>query len=231
MNITKNLQSVQSLLRQHCQSSGRADDSVQLIAVSKTKPVSAILEAYRAGQVDFAENYLQEAVDKVEQLYELTDPAIIWHYIGSIQSNKTRKISEHFHWVHTVDSFKIARRLSEQRPDNLPVLNICLQINIDNDPNKSGLAPNQQSLLALCQKIVELPNVRLRGLMCIPALTADKAQTQASFERMALLKTTLNEQGVALDTLSMGMSGDLKEAVFSGTTMVRIGSAIFGARD
>jgi PLP dependent protein len=203
---------------------------VTLIAVSKTQSFSAVLAAAQAGQRDFGENYIQEGVDKVlamrsQAQADSTAPSLplMWHMIGPIQSNKTRLVAEHFDWVHTIDRLKIAQRLSEQRPANMPLLNVLVQINVDDEPTKSGVLP--QAALALCLEVARLPNLVLRGLMCIP----EKASRQ-SFATMATLKLELNAQGLNMDVLSMGMSADFEAAVAQGATHVRVGSAIFGAR-
>jgi hypothetical protein len=198
---------------------------VQLLAVSKTRPAEDIRAALQAGQTRFGESYLQDALPKIEAL---DGEAIEWHFIGPIQSNKTRDIARHFAWVHSVDRLKIARRLSEQRPDNLPPLNICLQINISGEVSKSGVVPQDAGSLA--QAIAELPRLRLRGLMAIPAAVADEAQQRIPFSRMRKLYESLNHHGLHLDTLSMGMSNDFEVAIEEGATIVRIGSAIFGPR-
>lgn len=232
MSDTKTIQqALQNVLQQinvACKHSQRQPDSVLLLAVSKRHTVDNIRAAYQQGQRDFGENYLNEALAKQT---ELNDLAIQWHFIGHVQSNKTRKIAEHFHWVHAVDSLKVARRLSAQRPMGLPPINICLQINIDGEDSKAGLSPEKTSLLALATEVSALPNVALRGLMCIPAPKTDKVAEQQTFARMANLQHFLNDNGLALDTLSMGMSDDLDSAIANGSTIVRVGTAIFGARD
>ncbi len=210
-----------------CEKAQRARDSVTLVAVSKKHPSEAIYAAYENGQRDFGENYLNEALEKQTLL---TDLDIRWHYIGSMQSNKTRKIAENFAWVHTVDNFKIARRLSEQRPANMPPINICLQINIDAEESKSGLLPDVPMLLALAQNIDTLPHVVLRGLMCIPAPKQTQEEEIDTFTSMNTLMQQLNEHDLSLDTLSMGMSDDLDSAISCGATIVRVGTAIFGQR-
>jgi len=197
--------------------------SVGLLAVSKTKPANAVREAYAAGLRDFGENYLQEALGK--QL-ELSDLPLCWHFIGPIQSNKTRAIAENFAWVHSVDRLKIAQRLSEQRPAGLPPLNICIQVNVSGEASKSGCTPDD--LPALAAAINGLPNLKLRGLMAIPEPTEDCAAQSAAFATVRTLQEHLN---LPLDTLSMGMSHDLEAAIAQGATWVRIGTALFGARD
>jgi pyridoxal phosphate enzyme (YggS family) len=191
--------------------------------VSKTKPAQALREAYAAGLRDFGENYLQEALGK--QL-ELADLPLIWHFIGPIQSNKTRAIAEHFDWVHSVDRLKIAQRLSEQRPAELPSLNICIQVNVSGEASKSGCTP--ADLPALAEAINGLPRLKLRGLMAIPEPTEDRAEQDAAFAAVQKLQASLD---LPLDTLSMGMSHDLESAIAQGATWVRIGTALFGARD
>jgi len=204
----------------------RNSGSVQLIAVSKTQPATKLLEAYNAGQRLFGENYLQEALDKIT---ELKLPDIEWHFIGPIQSNKTRAIATHFDWVHSVDRLKVARRLNEQRPDELAPLNICLQINISAEDSKSGASANEA--LVLANQISKLPRLALRGLMAIPSHSDNVIEQRKTFSAMRQLFQTLNETlPIQLDTLSMGMSGDMDAAIAEGTTMVRIGTGIFGAR-
>ncbi|MBV4473043.1 YggS family pyridoxal phosphate-dependent enzyme [Pseudomonas sp. B2M1-30] len=221
--IADNIQLVSSRIRNATQAAGRDENSVQLLAVSKTKPAEALREAYAAGLRDFGENYLQEALGK--QL-ELADLPLIWHFIGPIQSNKTRSIAEHFAWVHSVDRLKIAQRLSEQRPADLPPLNICIQVNVSGEASKSGCTP--QDLPALAQAISALPRLKLRGLMAIPEPTEDRAEQDAAFAAVQKLQASLD---LPLDTLSMGMSHDLESAIAQGATWVRIGTALFGARD
>jgi PLP dependent protein len=221
--IADNILQVSSRIQAATQAAHREEHSVQLLAVSKTKPAEALREAYAAGLRDFGENYLQEALGK--QL-ELADLPLIWHFIGPIQSNKTRAIAEHFAWVHSVDRLKIAQRLSEQRPAELPPLNICIQVNVSGEDSKSGCSP--ADLPALAQAISELPRLKLRGLMAIPEPTDDRAAQDAAFAAVQSLQASLN---LPLDTLSMGMSHDLESAIAQGATWVRIGTALFGARD
>ena len=204
---------------------GRSPGSVSLLAVSKTRPVEDIEAAYAAGQRDFGESYLQEALPKIAVI---THPDIRWHFIGPLQSNKTRALAEHFHWVHSVDRVKIARRLSEQRPTHLPPLNICLQVNISHDPAKAGVSPAET--LAVAEEISRLPHLRLRGLMAIPSQSEGFEQQRQPFHALQQLSNSLCAAGLELDTLSMGMSDDMQAAIAEGATMVRIGSAIFGAR-
>ncbi|WP_415758756.1 YggS family pyridoxal phosphate-dependent enzyme [Pseudomonas sp. LT1P18] len=221
--IADNIAQVSSRIHAAALAAKRDEDSVQLLAVSKTKPAEALREAYAAGLRDFGENYLQEALSK--QL-ELADLPLIWHFIGPIQSNKTRAIAEHFAWVHSVDRLKIAQRLSEQRPADLPPLNICIQVNVSGEASKSGCTP--ADLPALANAISELPRIKLRGLMAIPEPTEDRAAQDAAFAAVQSLQASLN---LPLDTLSMGMSHDLESAIAMGATWVRIGTALFGARD
>ncbi|QBF24683.1 YggS family pyridoxal phosphate-dependent enzyme [Pseudomonas tructae] len=221
--IADNLSTLAARIRAAALAAGREPAAVQLLAVSKTKPAAAVREAFAAGVRDVGENYLQEALNKQA---ELTDLPLTWHFIGPIQSNKTRAIAEHFAWVHSVDRLKIAQRLSEQRPVDLPALNICLQVNVSGEASKSGCTPEE--LPALARAISALPRLRLRGLMAIPEPTDDEAAQQAAFARVRELQASL---GLPLDTLSMGMSHDLEAAIAQGATWVRIGTALFGARD
>jgi len=221
--IAENIAKVGVRIREAAQASQRDFSSIGLLAVSKTKPAEAIREAHAAGLHDFGENYLQEALDKQTQLADLP---LIWHFIGPIQSNKTRAIAENFDWVHSVDRLKIAQRLSEQRPPALPPLNICIQVNVSGEASKSGCSP--EDLPALAQAINALPNLTLRGLMAIPEPTDDRDEQNASFAAVSTLQVQL---GLPLDTLSMGMSHDLEAAIAQGATWVRIGTALFGARN
>lgn len=224
--IVSNLQAVRQTIAAAALAAGRPPDATQLLAVSKTFPASSVREAYQAGQSAFGENYLQEALDKMEALRDLP---LTWHFIGPIQSNKTRAIAEHFQWVHSVDRVKIAQRLSAQRPPSLPPLNICLQVNVSGEESKSGIAAEE--VLQLARQIVQLPRLQLRGLMVIPAPADDLARQRVPFAQMRKLLAALNAQGMQLDTLSMGMSQDFAVAIQEGATIVRIGSAIFGARN
>lgn len=221
--IPENVAKVRARIREAAQASGRDPQDVHLLAVSKTKPVNALREAFACGQRDFGENYLQEALAKQA---ELADLDLTWHFIGPIQSNKTRAIAGHFAWVHSVDRLKIAQRLSEQRPAHLPPLNICLQVNVSGEASKSGCAPAE--LAELARAAVELPNLRLRGLMAIPEPTDDPTAQRAAFARLRELRDGLD---LDLDTLSMGMSHDLEAAIAEGATWIRVGTALFGARD
>jgi pyridoxal phosphate enzyme (YggS family) len=227
--IVQNLQAVKAAIEAAATAAGRPPSSVQLLAVSKTFPPEAVLEALGAGQRAFGENYLQEGLDKIGAVAaSAPDAALEWHFIGPIQSNKTRPIAASFAWVHTVERLKIAERLSEQRPAGLGPLNICLQVNVSGEASKSGVAPEE--LPELAQQVASLPNLRLRGLMAIPELHTDFATQRASFARLRKLADGLRGEGLDLDTLSMGMSGDMEAAVMEGATIVRIGSAVFGAR-
>lgn len=225
MTIAQRLTAVNEQIRSAELKYGRKPGSVQLLAVSKTRPVEDLLEAQQAGQHAFGENYLQDALPKIEAMRE---PRPEWHFIGPIQSNKTREIAEHFDWVHSVDRLKIARRLSEQRPADRPPLSICLQVNIDNEASKSGVLPDE--VLTLASEIQPLAHLRLRGLMAIPRASHDFEQQRQSFGHVRELFEQLQQQGFALDTLSMGMSNDLEAAIAEGATLVRIGTAIFGER-
>ncbi|MEO6352258.1 MAG: YggS family pyridoxal phosphate-dependent enzyme [Burkholderiaceae bacterium] len=231
--ISQNLQAVHAAIAQAAQAASRNPDSVRLLAVSKTFGAADVLEAARAGQSAFGENYLQEALDKLiavgAVLQQEQLPLPEWHFIGPIQSNKTRPIAEHFDWVHTVEREKIASRLSEQRPPLLAPLNICLQVNISGESSKSGAAPEE--VAALARAVAAMPRLRLRGLMAIPEPVTDVDAQRQSFGRLRKLFDELNAQGCALDTLSMGMSADMAAAIAEGATIVRVGSAIFGQRN
>jgi len=218
-------QSLLARIRAAEQRHHRPSGSVQLLAVSKTQPVAAIAALAAAGQTAFGENYAQEALDKIAALATL---GLEWHFIGPLQANKTRAVAERFAWVHSVDRLKIAERLSVQRPIELPPLNICLQVNIDREPAKHGLDPGGVATVA--QAVTDLPRLRLRGLMAIPAPVADFAAQRRPLARLRELQESLNSAGLALDTLSMGMSDDLEAAIAEGATWVRIGTALFGPR-
>jgi len=224
-NLTLSLHTIQHRLRQAEQAAQRPAHSVQLLAVSKTVSADRLRQAFAAGQTAFGENYVQEWLDKQQALADL---AIEWHFIGPLQSNKTRHVAELASWIHSVDRLKIAQRLSEQRPAVLPPLNVCLQVNVSGEASKSGVDPAQT--LALAQAIAALPKLRLRGLMCIPEATTDESALAAQFHCLQQLFVELQQQGLTLDTLSMGMSADIELAVAHGSTMVRVGSALFGAR-
>ena len=229
--IDDQLAKVTARIHQAATAAGRNPQTVQLIAVSKTQPAQALAEAYAWGQRAFGENYLQEALDKqiaLQALPEIESHALEWHFIGPIQSNKTRPIAEHFAWVHSVDRVKIAQRLNDQRPAELPPLNICVQVNIDDETTKSGVSLAQ--LPALVAAISQLPRLQLRGLMAIPAATNNPAQQRAAFAKLRSARDDLNVQGYNLDCLSMGMSGDMEAAIAEGATFVRVGTDIFGSR-
>lgn len=226
-NIADKLRFTNCEITKFSQKHHRDPGSVELLAVSKTKPIELIVDAYRAGHRKFGENYVSEVVEKIEQLKEYQD--IEWHFIGPIQSNKTRHLAESVNWVHSIDRDKIAKRLSEQRPKSLPPLNVLIQVNIDNEQTKSGVSIEQVESLAAI--IEQLPNLTLRGLMAIPTKTDNAEQQKSAFSRLNDCFTKLKTQYNQVDTLSMGMSGDMEAAIAQGSTMVRIGTAIFGARE
>ncbi len=227
--ISNQLQVLRERIRAACAAVGRSEVEVCLLAVSKTYGSEQVTAAFSAGQSSFGENYLQEALKKMEQLRHLP---LQWHCIGPIQSNKTRQVAENFDWVHTIDRFKIAQRLSQQRPKNLPPLQVCIQVNMDGGPNKSGVPP--QEAMDLAQAVAQLPGLQLRGLMSIPEPMPDfyaqlqrHGQTKALFDQLRAVAWPLS---VRFDTLSMGMSDDLEAAIQAGSTLIRVGTAIFGAR-
>ena len=222
--IADPLAKVTARIQQAMQAAGRKPQSVRLIAVSKTQPAEALAQAYAAGQRDFGENYLQEALEKQVKLQYLED--IVWHFIGPIQSNKTRPIAENFTWVHSIDREKIAQRLNDQRPTQLEPLQVCIQVNIDDESTKSGVS--LADLPRLAQAISQMPRLQLRGLMSIPSAANNAHQQNAAFNKLHVALEQLQLRG--LDTLSMGMSGDLEAAIAQGSTMVRVGTDIFGAR-
>ncbi len=224
--IDDNLTKVTARIAQAALAAGREPQSVQLIAVSKTQPPSALQAAYAWGQRRFGENYLQEALDKQVSLSHLAD--IEWHFIGPIQSNKTRPIAEHFAWVHSIDREKIAQRLNEQRPAHLPPLQLCIQVNIDDETTKSGVTLTE--LPDLVAAILPLSRLQLRGLMAIPAASNNPEQQRSAFAKLRRAMEQIQATGVTLDTLSMGMSGDMDAAIVEGATFVRVGTDIFGAR-
>ncbi|MFN3303304.1 MAG: YggS family pyridoxal phosphate-dependent enzyme [Roseateles sp.] len=224
MAISDSLQVTKNRIAAACVAAGRPPEEVQLLVVSKTFPASAVREAFEAGACAFGENYVQEGLAKIVELIDLRG-RIEWHLIGPLQSNKTRPVAEQFDWVHSVDRLKIAERLNEQRPAELPPLNVCLQVNISGEASKSGLLPDD--VAALAQQVAALPRLRLRGLMAVPE---PGPGALAQHQAMAALFGRLQRQGLALDTLSLGMSADLEDAIAAGSTMVRVGSAIFGAR-
>jgi pyridoxal phosphate enzyme (YggS family) len=223
--IATALQACQNRISSACKKAGRAEKCAQLVAVSKTFPAVSIREAHAAGQRVFGESYLQEALPKLE---ELADLSIEWHFIGPLQSNKTRQIAAHFDWVHSLSRDKIAQRLSEQRPANLPPLNVCIQVNVSGEDSKSGVSPD--AALALAHTTAALPNLCLRGFMAIPEPSQDPSLLHSRFRRVAELLQAARTSGLDLDTLSMGMSADLEAAILEGATLVRVGTAIFGAR-
>lgn len=224
--IAENLSSISQRIQTAAEMASRQSDEVDILAVSKTHSAGKIREAYSAGLTRFGESYVQEAIPKIVELGELP---LEWHFIGPIQSNKTRTIAEHFHWVQSIDRLKIATRLNEQRPAQLPPLNICVQVNISMESSKSGIV--QQALQEFVEQLMNLPRLKLRGLMAIPQKTTNQDQQRALFAQMRRLYDDLNQQAFQLDTLSMGMTNDLEAAVMEGTTMVRVGTGLFGARN
>lgn len=222
--ITKNLEDLHQRISAACRTAERSENEVSLLAVSKRLDIASIREAAAAGLNSFGENYVQEALEKVAAL----GPGIEWHFIGRIQSNKTKAIAANFSWVQTVASERIAARLASQRPPNLGPLNVCIQVDIDNNGLHGGVAAPETA--DLCAVVADLPNLTLRGLMAIPAPTDEPEQQRAPFRRLRELRDDLITQGYELDTLSMGMTGDLEAAILEGSTMVRIGTALFGAR-
>ncbi|MDE3953603.1 YggS family pyridoxal phosphate-dependent enzyme [Glaesserella parasuis] len=226
MSISQNLAIISQQIQQYCQQANRPEQSVKLLAVSKTKPISAIAEAIEAGQRAFGENYVQEGIEKIQYFAE--NDTLEWHFIGLLQSNKTRVVAEHFDWVQTIDRLKIAQRLSEQRPEHLPVLNVLIQINISDEASKSGISAKE--MLELATQISQLPRLKLRGLMAIPKPESEPEQQKIALAQMNELFLQLQSQFEGIDTLSMGMSDDMPSAIECGSTMVRIGTAIFGAR-
>ena len=224
-SVSANLAQVRKRIELACLAASRPANAVHLLAVSKTMPAQAVRDAYAAGQVAFGENYIQEGVDKIASLADLP---LEWHCIGPIQSNKTKLVAENFAWVHSIDRLKIAERLSAQRPANLPALQICLQVNVDGGRNKSGVTPVE--LLALAQAVAQLPRLQLRGIMTIPEPAENEAAARAVHRQAKDLFDGLKAAGLNVDTLSMGMTGDLEAAVAEGSTCVRVGTAIFGQR-
>ena len=225
IRVTENLALIIDLLAKSAIEADRKQNSVLLLAVSKKQPLAKILAAREAGQRDFGENFVQEGLEKIEQTRGL---GLIWHFIGHLQNNKTRVVAENFDWVHTIDKLKTARRLSEQRPEALGPLNICLQVNIDGEDDKSGIAA--QELPELAAACAELPNLALRGLMCLPAVRDELLAQREPFAKLRALAEDLRAAGIDTDTLSMGMSGDYRAAILEGATIVRIGTALFGER-
>ncbi len=229
MSPADKLAAIEQRIQRACEDVGRERSAVTLLAVSKTFPLENILEFNACGQHAFGENYLQEAVDKITQLADHPDASHIeWHFIGPIQSNKTKPIAEHFDWVHSVDRLKIAQRLSSQRPAHLPPLNVLVQVNTSGEDSKSGINP--QEALKLCIEVAKLPSIQLRGLMTIPSNTDNMAALKAEFLACKTIQEQLNQEGLKVDTLSMGMSADLELAIECGSTCVRVGSALFGSR-
>lgn len=223
--ITKNIKSIRAQITEAEKKYDRQPGSVQLLAVSKTRPIEDVRAAFSENQFNFGENYLQDALPKIA---DISESAIAWHFIGPIQSNKTRQIAENFDWVHTIDRLKIAQRLSEQRDPSIKPLNVCIQVNTSNETSKSGVSPEETIMLA--QQINALPNLHLRGLMTIPASTNNFEQQRQPFRLLREWKNELQSQGMELDTLSMGMTNDMEAAIAEGSTIVRIGTAIFGQR-
>lgn len=232
--IPQNLQVVHEAIALSAARYGRNPTEIALLAVSKTFGAEQVVQAWQAGQRAFGENYVQEGIDKIAEVRGILNAQgnieqPVWHFIGPIQSNKTRAIAENFSWVHSIDREKIATRLSEQRPVAAGDMQVCLQVNISGEASKSGVHPDD--LLALAQHVVQLPNLRLRGLMCVPEASEDEAVQRQAFRQLAQLKAQLQSQGIMTDTLSMGMSADMQAAIAEGSTIVRIGSAIFGKRN
>ena len=226
IRVTENLRIIRDLLDKAAVGAGRDPGSVNLLAVSKKQPLEAVLEAADAGQRDFGENFVQEGLEKIAGS---RGKGLTWHFIGHLQSNKTRSVAEHFDWVHTVDRLKIARRLSEQRPADRAPLEICVQVNVDEEASKSGISAPDAVDLAIA--VSKLPGLRLRGFMCIPAPVGSEALERRAFSRLARIADAARGRGLDIDTLSMGMSGDYGAAIAEGATIVRIGTAIFGPRE
>ncbi len=225
IRVTENLGKIHDLLAKAALEAGRNPGKIRLLAVSKKQPPQLVADAAAAGQRDFGENFVQEGLEKIEIL---PHKHLVWHFIGHLQTNKTRAVAENFDWVHTLDRLKTAERLSRQRPDELGDLNVCLQVNVDDDPDKSGV--RAEALPELAAACAELPRLNLRGLMCLPALREDFDEQRVPFARLRALRESLAANGVAMDTLSMGMSGDYRAAICEGATIVRIGTAVFGPR-
>ena len=226
IRVTENFRKIQDLLAQACREAGRDEGSVRLLAVSKKKPPERVLEAAALGQRDFGENFVQEGLAKIEATAR---EELNWHFIGHLQSNKTRAVAEHFQWVHTVDRAKIAERLSQQRPHDARDLNICIQVNVDDDPAKSGVPLSEVPRLA--EAIADLPRLKLRGLMCLPSARDGFDEQRLPFAKLRECLQTLRSKGHDMDTLSMGMTADYRAAIHEGATIVRIGTALFGKRD
>lgn len=226
IRVTENFRKIQDLLANAEAAAGRPEGSVSLLAVSKKKPLDLVLELARAGQRDFGENFAQEGIDKIARAgrNDLT-----WHFIGPLQSNKTRAVAEHFDWVHSIDRVRIADRLNAQRPSERGPLNVLIQVNIDREANKSGVEP--EALSELVRHVASLPNLSLEGLMCIPAIRSDFEAQREPYRRLREARDSLRTDGLQLDTLSMGMTDDARAAILEGATIVRIGTALFGARE
>ena len=225
IRVTENLSLVSNLLAISAAEAERDPNTIKLLAVSKKQPLDKVLAIASQGQRDFGENVVQEGLEKVQAT---AGEGLVWHFIGHLQSNKTRVVAENFDWVHTIDKLKIASRLSRQRPTTLPPLDVCLQVNIDNEPNKSGVSFDElPELAAAC---ATLPNIRLRGLMCLPAIRSEFDAQREPFAKLRRLAEALRRKGIETDTLSMGMSGDYRAAIHEGATIVRIGTALFGER-
>jgi pyridoxal phosphate enzyme (YggS family) len=234
IGVTENLRKIRDLLDKAAVDAGRRPEDVHLLAVSKKQSLDKIVEAAAAGQRDFGENTVQEGTEKVTKLaekglLEALPKRLKWHFIGHLQSNKTRIVAEHYDWVHTIDKLKIAERLSRQRPDSRGDLNVCIQVNIDNESAKSGAT--RSDVMTLAQEIATLPRLKLRGLMCLPAIRDSFDEQRAPFAALRELAHLLRNQGLDIDTLSMGMTGDYRAAIFEGATIVRIGTAVFGPRE
>jgi pyridoxal phosphate enzyme (YggS family) len=225
IGVTENLRKIRDLLAQAAAEAGRGPQDVRLLAVSKKQPASKVVEAAAAGQREFGENQAGEGVEKIRVV---ADDTLVWHFIGHLQSNKSRAVAEHFDWVHSVDRLKIARRLSDQRPAERGDLNVCLQVNVDEETSKSGVAIDEVANLA--RAVAGLPRLRLRGLMCLPRIREDFDAQREPFARLREIAESLCAQGIEMDTLSMGMSADFRAAIAEGATIVRIGTAVFGPR-
>ncbi|MBN2689545.1 MAG: YggS family pyridoxal phosphate-dependent enzyme [Gammaproteobacteria bacterium] len=224
-HIMNNIIKIKKQITELSNKYSREKDSITLLAVTKTRSIEEIKETIKTGQKDFAENYLQEALNKINTI---NNPNVTWHFIGHIQTNKCKKIAKNFSWVHSVDSFTIAKKLNDYRPTDLPKLNICIEVKLEKNPQKSGVAPSES--LPLCQSIMQLPNLKLRGLMIIPEPSPNLNSQRAKFRELAELQKKLQSNGIALDTLSMGMSDDYEAAIAEGATIIRIGRAIFGEK-
>ena len=225
IRVTENFRLIQDMLAKAAADAGRHADQIRLLAVSKKKPLEAILEAAEAGQRDFGENFVQEGLEKIRNAAR---EDLKWHFIGHLQSNKTKAVAEHFQWVHTIDRLKIARRLSAQRPHYAADLNVCIEVNIDAEDSKTGVAASEVADLAAA--VADLPRLKLRGLMCLPAIRDNFEEQRQPFAKLRALMNSLNQSGLQMDTLSMGMTADYAAAIQEGATIVRIGTAIFGAR-